>query len=59
MNPRSEQKSAPQFSTPGLEPSLEVSSLELLMMMETIEPSADGTLIPTAAPQGRARAGRA
>ena len=59
MNPRSEQKPAPQSHFPGLEPCLEVSSLELLMMMETVEPSEDEDSIPTAAPQGRPKAGNA
>jgi hypothetical protein len=59
MSPRSEQKSAPQFQTPGLKPSIEVSSLDLLMMMETIEPTEEIGVPPTAAPQGRPKAGRA
>ncbi len=58
MNPRLEQKSAPQGQV-GLKPSIEVSSLDLLMMMETIEPSEELDGPPTAAPQGRPKAGRA
>ena len=59
MNIPYEQKSSQQLHIPELRPSLEVSSLDLLMMMETIEPSEDLSSAPTAAPEGRPKRGHA
>jgi len=60
MNIPHEQKSSQQLHIPELKPSLEVSSLDLLMMMETIEPSEDDfSAPPTAAPEARPKRGHA
>jgi hypothetical protein len=59
MNIPYEPKSSQQLHIPELKPSLEVSSLDLLMMMETIEPSEDLLAPPTAAPEGRPKRGHA
>jgi hypothetical protein len=60
MNIPHEQKSSQQLHIPELKPSLEVSSLDLLMMMETIEPSDDDfSAPPTAAPEARSKRGHA
>jgi hypothetical protein len=60
MNIPLEQKSSQQLHIPELKPSLEVSSLDLLMMMETIEPSDnDFSAAPTAAPEARPKRGHA
>jgi len=59
MNIPLEPKSSQQLHIPELKPSLEVSSLDLLMMMETIEPDNDFSAAPTAAPEARPKRGHA